>query len=176
MFKKWIPTLFMCLCLAACGFHFRTKSWLPSQLHTLHIVSFNDQMGSSLRDTFSSMGVRLSKNSPYSLQITDYHLSKSQATSVITGVPSTASYTLSVSIALQHQQQIITSTSFSSSQSITLNSTSLNAPPPSASLVTQFQNDIIEEIYLWLTTTQVKEAITAPKKTTQSMATSSHAN
>ena len=157
--KRSLLIVLFCLCLTACGFHFRSKAWLPAKIQTLNIQSENKQISDALKGAFSSMGIRITTHSPYTLLISNYTLSQSQATALIAGMPSTASYSLRLTASLLFNHKEIASNSFSSSQSITLNSNALHVSKPTASLITQFYNDIIENLYLWLTTSNVKKQV-----------------
>ena len=126
-------------------------------MYSIHLSSPNASFQSSLEDTLSGINVRIQENSPYQLIISDYKLKQTQPSIIIANAPATVTYSLSLTAQLKYKQKQIASKKFSSSQSLIQNINSLNAQPANASLIIQFQNDIIEQIYLWLGSNAVRK-------------------
>jgi len=151
--------------LCACGFHFRNKSTLPADMNSINITSNNSSLRSALQDTFNSIQVKSSMHSPYQLDISNYNLRQSNPSIVIQGAPVTVTYSLTVTAQLSQQHKTLATKTFSSSQSIIQNINSLQVSRPKPSLILQFQNDIVEQIYLWLSSQSVKQQLRSTNAT-----------
>ncbi len=156
---KTLTLLVTCMALTGCGFHFRNKDTLPVGMNSIAIESPNSNFAAQLEDTFNSIHIQPNHTSPYQLVVTHYQLDQSSPEIITADAPATVTYSLTVTVELHLHHKMIASHNFSSSQVVIQNMNSLQARKAAPTLILQFHNDIIQQIYLWLSSNQIKQDV-----------------
>jgi hypothetical protein len=88
--------------LAGCGYHLRSEHQWPAALSSLDFQSNSlpSDVQSSLTQFLKSMHVRLTKDAPYQLVVSNYVYSQTQPSSINSTIPSTISFSISMTLSI----------------------------------------------------------------------------
>ena len=158
--KRCIPLVSAIISTAlitSCGFHFRsTKDW-PKSLHRLSVSGIQSPFMEKIQSLLSTLQVDTSSKSTYHLLISNYqdNLSNNQNTSSLdTSQPGLRTYSISFSAQLLNGKTIISNRNFSSTISSVNNSNTDIQPRPTQSKIELAQQNLLQQLYFWLKSTQ----------------------
>lgn len=161
-----ITLVLFCFMLNGCGFGFRSKAALPTQLHRIYFSckKQNDRLAINLKELFQSMRVTLEKNNadaPFSIMLSNNYFTYSRPTIINATQLTTISFKKSamISIINNKNHQTIISRSFTASQSLTLNANQIYTVNANDIMQEQLNREMISLIYYWLTSSNTKAAL-----------------
>lgn len=165
----------ICFFLSGCGFHLRSASSFPSELH--HLYFFDSKLYSplsiELNTLFQSMKVQLAKkksDAPFSIIISQDHFAFSRPDIVNLSLPTNINFIQSANVSIQNNKnkKIIANHYFETARSLTLNASQIYTTSPNSEIQKQLNHELSTLIYYWLVSNYIKDALTnaAHPKTT----------
>ena len=162
------------MALVGCGFHLRSASELPPELHALYFDADNpyDPVAVGVKETLAALDIKL-VGSPHQALYT-LHLTKSVATNTQPSISdltlaTTVSFTQTISASLVNNKTKKTTIASGFAETLiqTLNQNQITTNSTTALGTQDLPRRLVNDIYLWLTTQQVNHALhpkTTPKK------------
>lgn len=156
------------LLLSGCGFHMRSTHNIPTPLQQLNLEAQNPDgmVAVQLKALLQSLPITLSKNARYTLQLSKAQTQHSKANISNTTQASTISYTqhIQASIVNTKTQHTLIQKTFSASVSQVLNQNQVITSGTNTIATQDLPHNLVTDIYLWLTTNQVRDALTGKTK------------
>lgn len=157
----------LCCLLTACGFQLRSKNELPASLHQLVLIPLKpySKFTTLLKEMINSMGIKLlpekSKQARFALVITKDDFTHSRAQSVNANLPTSASYSQTAEVEIKDLKTgaILTSNTFSKSESQSLNTNQLYTPGTNRVAVSSLNEQIVAQIFYWLSSHNIKKIL-----------------
>ncbi len=167
--RKGILLLIVMLLLSGCGFHIRNHQDLPATLQHLNIQAENpdEMVVVQLKALLESLPIQLTKSATYSLQLSKSKKSHSKANLSNSTQASYISYYQSIHVALVNNKtgKTVIEKTFSANIQQVLNQNQLMTAGTSALATQDLPHNLVTDIFLWLSTNQVRDALTNTKQT-----------
>ncbi|SRR3989339_1119176 len=162
LIKKIISLIFLCLLLVGCGFHLRSAQDFPPQLRTLNLKTPNpySSFTTSLTDLLTSMNVQLTKNAPYTLNISQIEFNNPQAAITTTTQAVTYTYTLTITYSIEkHSKVIVAPQTLTTSQSVMMNVNQIYNSNSSALTQRELEHTMMDLLYNQFISDNVRMAL-----------------
>lgn len=186
--KKILLTLLLLATtlLSGCGFHLRSEQQIPKSLHTLYFKSESpyNPMNAKLRELLTSLNIQLVDNpklAHYTLKISSVHSTQSQSNigsvdndslnynnTDITDTTQAVNYNynqnVTASVIDNKTHRIIVNRIFTASATQIMNINQVQTVNTTTLATRNLPYDLVSQIYLWLTTNEIKHALDTPYK------------
>jgi hypothetical protein len=168
MIKKiaLISIILICILCSGCGFRMRSVSSFPQPLHSAYfsVEKRYSLLSIAMNQLFHSTNVCSSKSemqSRFTVALSNDFFTHSEPDIVDTTLPTYIDYSQSalISIIDNANHQVIASKSFTTTQSLTLNTNQIYTNTGENLIRDQITHQMISLIYYWLSSTQVKTAL-----------------
>ena len=152
---RYVVLGLLSLSLIGCGFHFQNNAALPSAIRSIKCEGDNALFVSRLQNYIQPNQAKSNTR----LSISHYRFNQSQASSYSSSYPQTFAYTLSLKAMLYYKNKEINSHNFTANVS-NINSSLLSKwQPLNPEQEQQLQNNIIQQIYYWLQSSNINQAM-----------------
>lgn len=166
--RKSIILLIVALLLGGCGFHMRSRQDLPATLQHLNLQAENpdEMVAVQLSALLASLPISLTKHATYTLQLSKSQKSHSKANLSNTTQAANISYYQHIHVALINNKtgKTVIEKTFSASIQQVLNQNQVMTAGTSALATQDLPHTLVTDIFLWLSTNQVRDALTTNKK------------
>jgi len=168
MMKKLlsISLILFCFLISGCGFHLRSKADFPIELNTIYLSSDKaySTLAIDLTALFQSMDTRLVKNqsnAPFSVVIANNYFTYSRPAIIDATQLTTIGFMkrATISIINNKNHKVIATQSFTTAQSLTLNSNQIYTVNSNDIMQQQLNREMVSLIYYWLISSHTKAAL-----------------
>lgn len=161
-----IIVILFCILSAGCGFKPRSKSDFPAQLNTIYFSGEKPYsiLSEQLHNLFQSVGVRLVKtktNAHFSIFLSHDNFVYSRPDIVNTTLPTNLNFMQSATVTIfdNRNNSILSTKSFSTSQSLTLNTNQIYTNNANNLIQHELNRQIVSMIYYWLISKNTKDVL-----------------
>lgn len=174
-------TILLTALLSGCALRPRSANAIPVQLHRIYLSTENpyNTFTTQLKAMLQSLNVTLvqsPQNAPYTMDITQYEFSQSNATITTTNLATTFTYTLSMQITILNSAgtTLIGPKSLSASRSVVQNASQVYTPGTATLAKQELRRDIISQLYYVLVSGNTRRALTKRNKSPKHTTAKSH--